>query len=128
MAKDIFYGEDARRKLQAGVDKLADTVKITLGPKGRNVLISKSFGSPLITNDGVTIARDIELEDATENMGAQVVKEVASKVGVQVVCNDEDSEAADDKSAIHVQDFDGCDNVVETASKFGVQVVCDDEE
>lgn len=79
MAKDIFYGEDARRKLQAGVDKLADTVKITLGPKGRNVLISKSFGSPLITNDGVTIAREIELEDATENMGAQVVKEVASK-------------------------------------------------
>ncbi len=79
MAKDIFYGEDARRKLQAGVDKLADTVKITLGPKGRNVLISKSFGSPLITNDGVTIAREIELEDGTENMGAQVVKEVASK-------------------------------------------------
>ena len=79
MAKDIFYGEDARRKLQAGVDKLADTVKITLGPKGRNVLISKTFGSPLITNDGVTIAREIELEDGTENMGAQVVKEVASK-------------------------------------------------
>ena len=79
MAKDIFYGEDARRKLQAGVDKLADTVKITLGPKGRNVLINKSFGSPLITNDGVTIAREIELEDATENMGAQLVKEVATK-------------------------------------------------
>lgn len=79
MAKDIFYGEDARRKLQAGVDKLADTVKITLGPKGRNVLISKSFGSPLITNDGVTIARDIDLEDSTENMGAQLVKEVATK-------------------------------------------------
>ena len=128
MAKDIFYGEDARRKLQAGVDKLADTVKITLGPKGRNVLINKSFGSPLITNDGVTIAREIELEDATENMGAQVVKEVASKVGVQVVCNDEDNAEEDAKNAIHVQDFDGCDNVVETASKFGVQVVCDDEE
>ncbi|MDD7602629.1 MAG: chaperonin GroEL [Firmicutes bacterium] len=79
MAKDIFYGEDARRKLQTGVDKLADTVKITLGPKGRNVLINKSFGSPLITNDGVTIAREIELEDGVENMGAQVVKEVASK-------------------------------------------------
>ena len=75
MAKDIFYGEDARRKLQTGVDKLADTVKITLGPKGRNVLINKSFGSPLITNDGVTIAREIELEDGVENMGAQVVKE-----------------------------------------------------
>ncbi|MGN0659064.1 MAG: chaperonin GroEL [Emergencia sp.] len=79
MAKDLFYGEDARRKLQAGVDKLADTVKITLGPKGRNVLINKSFGSPLITNDGVTIAREIELEDGVENMGAQLVKEVATK-------------------------------------------------
>ena len=79
MAKDIVYGEDARRKLQAGVDKLADTVKITLGPKGRNVLLSKSYGSPLITNDGVTIAREIELEDAVENMGAQLVKEVATK-------------------------------------------------
>ena len=79
MAKELHYGEDARRKLQSGVDKLADTVKITLGPKGRNVLIDKKFGSPLITNDGVTIAREIELEDAVENMGAQVVKEVASK-------------------------------------------------
>ena len=79
MAKELHYGEDARRKLQAGVDKLADTVKITLGPKGRNVLIDKKFGSPLITNDGVTIAKEIELEDAVENMGAQVVKEVASK-------------------------------------------------
>ncbi len=79
MAKEIFYGEDARRKLQAGVDQLANTVKITLGPKGRNVLINKSFGAPLITNDGVSIAREIELEDAVENMGAQVVKEVASK-------------------------------------------------
>lgn len=79
MAKDVFYGEDARRKLQTGVDKLADTVKITLGPKGRNVLIDKAFGSPLITNDGVTIAREVELEDAVENMGAQLVKEVATK-------------------------------------------------
>ena len=79
MAKELYYGEEARRKLQAGVDKLADTVKITLGPKGRNVLLDKKFGSPLITNDGVTIAREIELEDAVENMGAQVVKEVASK-------------------------------------------------
>lgn len=79
MAKEIIYGEDARRKLQAGVDQLANTVKITLGPKGRNVLINKSFGSPLITNDGVSIAKEIELEDAVENMGAQVVKEVASK-------------------------------------------------
>lgn len=79
MAKEIYYGEEARRKLQAGVDQLADTVKITLGPKGRNVLINKTFGSPLITNDGVTIAKEIELEDSVENMGAQVVKEVASK-------------------------------------------------
>ncbi len=79
MAKELHYGEDARRKLQAGVDKLADTVKITLGPKGRNVLIEKKFGSPLITNDGVTIAREIEVEDPVENMGAQLVKEVATK-------------------------------------------------
>ena len=79
MAKELHYGEEARRGLQAGVDKLADTVKITLGPKGRNVLLSKSFGAPLITNDGVTIAREIELDDAVENMGAQLVKEVATK-------------------------------------------------
>ena len=79
MAKEINYGEEARRKLQSGVDQLANTVKITLGPKGRNVLIEKKYGSPLITNDGVTIAREIELEDAFENMGAQIVKEVASK-------------------------------------------------
>ena len=79
MAKDLFYGKDARRKLQAGVDKLADTVKITLKPKDRNILIKKSFRSPLITNNGVTIAREIELEDSVENMGAQLVKEVATK-------------------------------------------------
>lgn len=79
MAKQLYYGEDARRKLQAGVDQLANTVKITLGPKGRNVLLEKKFGSPLITNDGVTIAKEIELEDPVENMGAQLVKEVATK-------------------------------------------------
>jgi chaperonin GroEL len=79
MAKEIQFSEDARRKLEAGVNKLADTVKVTLGPKGRNVLLDKKFGSPLITNDGVTIAREIELEDAYENMGAQLVKEVATK-------------------------------------------------
>ena len=79
MAKDIIYGEDARKSLQAGIDKLADTVKITLGPKGRNVVLDKKFGSPLITNDGVTIAKEIELEDSFENMGAQLVKEVATK-------------------------------------------------
>ncbi|MEE0181679.1 MAG: TCP-1/cpn60 chaperonin family protein, partial [Anaerovoracaceae bacterium] len=82
MAKELYYGEEARRKLQAGVDKLADTVKITLGPKGRNVLLDKKFGSPLITNDGVTIAKEIELEDGFENMVAQLIKEVASKSNV----------------------------------------------
>ena len=79
MAKDIIYGEDARKALQAGIDKLANTVKITLGPKGRNVVLDKKYGSPLITNDGVTIAKEIELEDSFENMGAQLVKEVSSK-------------------------------------------------
>lgn len=79
MAKEINFGEQARRKLESGVDQLANTVKITLGPKGRNVLLEKKFGSPLITNDGVTIAREIELEDPFENMGAQLVKEVATK-------------------------------------------------
>jgi len=79
MAKVIAYGEEARKSLQAGIDKLADTVKITLGPKGRNVVLDKKFGAPLITNDGVTIAKEIELGDAFENMGAQLVKEVATK-------------------------------------------------
>ncbi len=79
MAKQIKYGEDARRALEKGVNALADTVKITLGPKGRNVVLDKKFGAPLITNDGVTIAKEIELEDAFENMGAQLVKEVATK-------------------------------------------------
>ena len=79
MAKDILYGEDARKALQAGIDKLANTVKITLGPKGRNVVLDKKYGAPLITNDGVTIAKEIELDDPFENMGAQLVKEVSSK-------------------------------------------------
>ena len=79
MAKEIKYGAEARKALEAGVNQLADTVRVTLGPKGRNVVLSKSYGSPLITNDGVTIAKDIELEDAFENMGAQIVKEVATK-------------------------------------------------
>ena len=79
MAKKVLFGEEARRALQSGVDQLADAVKITLGPKGRNVVLDKKFGSPLITNDGVTIAKEIELEDAFENMGAQLVKEVATK-------------------------------------------------
>ena len=79
MAKEIKYGSDARQALEAGVNKLADTVRVTLGPKGRNVVLDKSYGAPLITNDGVTIAKEIELEDALENMGAQLVKEVATK-------------------------------------------------
>ena len=79
MAKMIVYGEDARKKLQSGIDQLADTVKVTLGPKGRNVVLGKKFGSPLITNDGVTIAKEVELEDAFENMGAQLIREVATK-------------------------------------------------
>ena len=79
MAKDIIYGEEARKALQNGIDKLADTVKVTLGPKGRNVVLDKKFGAPLITNDGVTIAKEIELDDPFENMGAQLVKEVATK-------------------------------------------------
>ncbi len=79
MAKQIIYGEEARKALQAGIDKLSNTVKITLGPKGRNVVLDKKYGAPLITNDGVTIAKEVELEDAFENMGAQLVKEVATK-------------------------------------------------
>ena len=79
MAKQIVYGEEARKALQAGIDQLANTVKVTLGPKGRNVVLGKKYGAPLITNDGVTIAKDVELEDAFENMGAQLVREVATK-------------------------------------------------
>ena len=79
MATNILYGEDARKALQSGVDKLANTVKITLGPKGRNVVLDKKYGSPLITNDGVTIAKEIELEDKFENLGAQLIKEVSTK-------------------------------------------------
>jgi len=79
MSKLIMYGEDARRALERGVNQLADTVKITLGPKGRNVVLDKKYGSPLITNDGVTIAKEVELADPFENMGAQLVKEVATK-------------------------------------------------
>ena len=79
MSMIIAYGEEARKSLQKGIDQLADTVKITLGPKGRNVVLDKKFGAPLITNDGVTIAKEIELEDPFENMGAQLVKEVATK-------------------------------------------------
>jgi chaperonin GroEL len=79
MAKQIIYGEEARRSLQRGVDKLANAVKVTLGPKGRNVVLDKKFGAPNITKDGVSVAKEIELEDAFENMGAQMVKEVATR-------------------------------------------------
>ena len=79
MVKEIIFGEEARRALERGVNKLADTVKVTLGPKGRNVVIDKKYGTPLITNDGVTIAREIILDDIFENQGAQLVREVATK-------------------------------------------------
>jgi len=79
MAKQIFYSEQARKKLKAGVDKLTDAVKVTLGPRGRNVVLDKGFGAPIITNDGVSIAKEIELEDKIENLGAEIVKEAASK-------------------------------------------------
>src|SRR6266480_3799799 len=78
-AKELKFGEDARRALEAGVDKLADSVAITLGPKGRNVVLGRNWGAPTITNDGVTIAKEVELEDPWENMGAQLAKEVATK-------------------------------------------------
>ena len=79
MAKELKYGVEARKALEAGVDAVADTVKVTLGPKGRNVVLDKSYGSPLITNDGVSIAKEIDLKDPYENMGAQLVREVSSK-------------------------------------------------
>ena len=79
MAKEIKFGAEARSALESGVNQLADTVRVTLGPKGRNVVLDRSYGAPIITNDGVTIAKEIELEDAFENMGAQLIKEVASK-------------------------------------------------
>ena len=79
MSKEIKFGEDARKSLLNGVNKLADTVRVTMGPKGRNVVLDKKFGAPLITNDGVTIAKEIELDDPFENMGAQIVKEVSIK-------------------------------------------------
>ena len=79
MSKMIIFGDEARQAMERGVNQLADTVKITMGPKGRNVVLGKKFGSPLVTNDGVTIAKEIELEDPFENMGAQLVKEVSTK-------------------------------------------------
>ena len=79
MAKDIIFGEEARKALQAGVDQIANAVKVTLGPKGRNAVLERSYGAPLITNDGVTIAKEVELDNPFENMGAQLVKEVATK-------------------------------------------------
>lgn len=80
MSKEIKYSQDARKSLESGINKLSDTVKITLGPKGRNVVLDKKFGSPLITNDGVTIAKEIEFEDRYENMGAQLVKKLLQKL------------------------------------------------
>ena len=83
MAKAIKFGADARAALESGVNQLANTVRVTLGPKGRNVVLDKSYGNPLITNDGVTIAKEIELEDGFENMGAQLIREVASRKGAR---------------------------------------------
>ena len=118
MAKEIKYGSEARAALGAGVDKLANTVMVTLGPKGRNVVLDKSYGAPLITNDGVTIAKEIELEDAFENMGAQLVKEVATKTNdvagdgtttatvlAQAMVNAGMLEKADDVSKISTTDI-----------------------
>ena len=99
MAKMIVYGEDARKKLQAGIDQLANTVKVTLGPKGRNVVLGKKYGAPLITNDGVTIAKEVELEDAFENMGAQLIREVATKTND--VAGDGTTTATKEKPAIY---------------------------
>ena len=92
MAKEIKFGADARKALEAGVNKLADTVSVTIGPKGRNVVLDKQYGTPLITNDGVTIAKEIELEDGFENMGAQLFKEVETKT----------NDVAGDLSLIHI--------------------------
>ena len=118
MAKEIKYGIDARKALEEGVNKLANTVRVTLGPKGRNVVLDKSYGAPLITNDGVTIAKDIELEDKFENMGAQLVKEVATKTNdvagdgtttatvlAQAMVNAGMLEKADDVSKISTTDI-----------------------
>ena len=79
MSKMIVFGEEARKKLQSGIDQLADTVKVTIGPKGRNVVLGRKYGAPQVTNDGVTIAKEVELEDPFENMGAQLIREVATK-------------------------------------------------
>ena len=98
MAKMIVYGEEARKKLQSGIDQLANTVKVTLGPKGRNVVLGKKYGAPLITNDGVTIAKEVELEDAFENMGAQLIREVATKTND--VAGDGTTTATKEKPAI----------------------------
>ena len=124
MAKQIIYGEEARKSLQAGIDKLSNTVKITLGPKGRNVVLDKKYGSPLITNDGVTIAKEIELEDPFENMGASLVQEVASKTND--TAGDGTTTAADLTQALITE---GIKNVVAGANpiliKKGIADACD---
>ena len=105
MAKQLIYGEDARKALQRGIDQLADTVKVTIGPKGRNVVLDKKYGAPLITNDGVTIAKEIELDDAYENMGAQLVKEVATKTND--VAGDGDQDQRRSRRRHHHRDRSG---------------------
>ena len=119
MAKQIIYGEEARKALEAGIDKLSNTVKITLGPKGRNVVLDRKYGAPLITNDGVTIAKEVELEDAFENMGAQLVKEVATKTND--VAGDGTTTATLLAQALVRE---GMKNVAAGANPMGVKRVC----
>jgi chaperonin GroEL len=125
MAKQIIYGEDARRALERGVNQLADTVKITLGPKGRNVVLDKKYGSPLITNDGVTIAKEIELEDAFENMGARLIKEVSTKTN-DIAGDGTTSATVLAQAMIH----EGLKNVAAGANPMvmrrGIQKACDE--
>src|SRR5574344_1857410 len=129
MSKMIVYGEEARKKLQSGIDQLADTVKVTLGPKGRNVVLGKKFGSPLITNDGVTIAKEIELDDPFENMGAQIVKEVSIKTND--VAGDGTTTAAVLAQSITCEGMRALNNganpvILKKGIKRAVEVVVDD--
>jgi len=142
MAKEITYSEDARKKLKKGVDKLADTVKITIGPKGRNVVLDRGFGAPLITNDGVTIAKDIEIEDKVENLGAEIIKEIASKTNetagdgtttavvlAQALVKEgfKNVAAGSNPLAIKRGIEKGCQAVVKTLKSFSKQISSKDE-
>ena len=115
MAKIVSFDSEARAKLKSGIDQLANAVKVTLGPKGRNVVIQKSFGAPVITKDGVTVAKEIELEDAIENMGAQMVKEVASKTADAAALGRRGYKRGPRKAACPVR---------QSGAVFGVQQFC----